>query len=151
MKKLIIILAMFGSLAVFSQNNYFSGDVRVKGDSRIDSLIQRHIALNKKFPEIEGYRVMIFFESGNNSKDSALKVIERFHEEYPEIPAYLSYSSPYYRVRVGNFRIRMDGERFLNQIKRKYPNAWVIESSIEPPKLKAKPEEKTIIREEDME
>jgi len=151
MKQLIILITVFSSLAVCSQNNYFTGDVRVKGDSRIDSLIQRHIALNEKFPEIEGYRVMVFFESGNNSKDSALKVIERFHEDYPEIPAYLSYNSPYYRVRVGNFRTRMAGERFLNQIKGRYPNAWVIESSIEPPKLKAKPEEKAIIREEDTE
>lgn len=149
MKKIIVILAFFGSLSLSAQQDFFEGDVKIKGDPRIDSLIQRHIALNEKFPEIDGYRVMIFFDSGNNSKDSALKVIERFHENYPEIPAYLSFHSPYYRVRVGNFRTQMAGERFVHQIKGQYSNAWVIEASIEPPRLNAKARNEAIIREEE--
>lgn len=135
MKKVFLTLMMLSSLAVWAQNGSHKGDVEIKGDPRIDSLLERHIAMNKKFPGIDGYRVMIFFDAGNNSKDSAQKVIERFHEEYPEIPAYLSYHSPYYRVRVGNFRKKMEGERFLKQIKGDYSNAWVIQATIEPPRL----------------
>lgn len=134
------------SATTFSQVELFRGNVNIVGDPRVDSLIQRHIALNKKFPGIEGYRVMIYFESGNNSKDSANKVIERFHEKYPNVPAYLSFNSPYYRVRVGNFRSRMEGERFLNRIKANYPNAWVIQTKIEPPKLEDPVDEKAELK-----
>ncbi|MCF8332669.1 MAG: SPOR domain-containing protein [Bacteroidales bacterium] len=135
MKKVFLTLVMLSSLAALAQTKSYEGDVEIKGDPRIDSLVESHMAMNKKFPGIDGYRVMIFFDSGNNSKDSAKKVIERFHEEYPQVPAYLSYHSPYYRVRVGNFREKMEGERFLNQIKGDYPNAWVIQATIEPPSL----------------
>lgn len=130
-----MIVFLLISASTFSQEKFFRGNVNIVGDPRIDSLIQKHIALNKKFPGMEGYRVMIYFESGNNSKDSANKVIERFHEKYPNVPAYLSFNSPYYRVRVGNFRSRMEGERFVNRIKGIYSNAWVIQTKIEPPKL----------------
>jgi len=151
MKKVFLLITLLGSLSVCAQTQLFRGDVEIKGDPRIDSLIQQHIALNKKFPEIEGYRVMVFFDSGNNSKDSANRVIERFHEEYPAIPAYLSFNSPYYRVRVGNFRDRMEAERFVNEIKGMYPNAWVIETLIEPPQLKGKVEKEQVIQEDDLE
>ncbi|MCF8309235.1 MAG: SPOR domain-containing protein [Bacteroidales bacterium] len=135
MKKFFLIVVMLSYMTVWAQTDPANGNVEIRGDPRIDSLVKRHIAMNKKFPGIDGYRVMIFFDSGNNSKDSAKKVIERFHEKYPKVPAYLSYHSPYYRVRVGNFREKMKGERFLNQIKGDYPNAWVIQTTIEPPRL----------------
>ncbi|MDZ7777224.1 MAG: SPOR domain-containing protein [Bacteroidales bacterium] len=117
------------------KNNRFHDNVVVYQDSRIDSLIQDLTALNKKFPEIEGYRVMIFFDAGNNSKDTAYRVMKTFEEEYPDVPAYVSFHPPYYRVRVGDFRSEMEAKRFLNRIKYDYPNGWVVKTSISLPKL----------------
>jgi|AntRauTorckE6833_2_1112554.scaffolds.fasta_scaffold12902_2 hypothetical protein len=117
------------------KNNRFHDNVVVHQDSRIDSLIQDLTALNKKFPEIEGYRVMIFFDAGNNSKDTAYRVMKTFEKEYPDVPAYVSFNPPYYRVRVGDFRSEMEAKRFLNRIKYDYPNGWVVKTSISLPKL----------------
>ena len=117
------------------KNNRFHDNVVVHQDSRIDSLIQDLTALNKKFPEIEGYRVMIFFDAGNNSKDTSYRVMKTFEKEYPDVPAYVSFNPPYYRVRVGDFRSEMEAKRFLNRIKYDYPNGWVVKTSISLPKL----------------
>ena len=84
---------------------------------------------------VQGYRIQIFFDAGNSSKDEANKVIEEFLDRYPDVPIYLSFKQPYYRVRVGDFRTRMDGEKFLYKIRRSYPNAWVINDEINFPEL----------------
>ena len=49
---------------------------------------------------------------------------------YPEIPAYVSWKAPNYRVRVGDFRSRLEAEKVLQSILIGYPNAWVIKDEI---------------------
>lgn len=127
---------LMGQTHAFQDQDGSEKRVVVHQDPRIDSLVQDLVALNKKFPEIDGYRVMIFFDSGNNSKDTAYRVIDAFEEQYPEVPAYLSFHPPYYRVRVGDFRTEMEAERFLNRIKYDYPNGWVVKTSINLPEQK---------------
>lgn len=99
------------------------------GDARIDSLLQLNEMQNKKFPTIPGYRIQIFKGSGNNALNDALVVRDKFMAKY-HIPAYVTFNEPYYRVRVGDFRSRIDAIRFLQRIKRHYPLAWEIQDEV---------------------
>ena len=137
---LIFLTAFTASFVLYSQNNP-NGNIQVVQDSRVDTLLQMHISMNKaklQNPDnydIEGYRVQIFFESGNNSSTRAREVKEDFELEYPDVPAYISWQAPNFRVRVGDFRTRMKAEAFLQRIMRDYPNAWVIKDEIKFPSL----------------
>lgn len=139
MRSLLLLTLIFFSFSLFAQEQrgFYpeKGDVVVYQDARIDSLVKQHITLNKAFPGIDGYRVMIFFDAGNNSKDTAYRVMIEFNEEYPDVPAYISFNPPYYRVRVGDFRTELEAVRFRNKIKWDYPNAWVVNTTIQLPKL----------------
>ncbi len=42
-----------------------------------------------------------------------------------ELPSYLRYVAPYYRVRVGNFEIRADAEAALVHIRKMFPEAFI--------------------------
>lgn len=99
------------------------------GNARIDSLLRLHVMQNTKFPTIPGYRIQIFKGSGNNALDEALVVRDKFVTRY-NVPAYITFNEPYYRVRVGDFRTRIDAIRFLQQIKGRYPLAWEIQDEI---------------------
>ena len=103
------------------------------GDARIDTLLQLHVLQNKKFPVIPGYRIQIYKESGNTALDKALEIRDAFEKRY-NVPAYITFNEPYYRVRVGDFRTRLDAIRFLEKIKRHYPLAWEIKDDIQIPK-----------------
>ncbi|MGM0565338.1 MAG: SPOR domain-containing protein [Bacteroidota bacterium] len=136
----VLLIALLFSLSLMGQTfrqqpQEKEGSIQIHKSALIDSLLKDHKAINEKFPEIDGYRVMLFFDAGNNSKDSAYSVISNFEEDYPEVPAYLSFNPPYYRVRVGDFRTEIEAERFLNRIKYDYPNGWVVQTEIELPKL----------------
>ncbi len=103
------------------------------GDARIDTLLQLHILQNEKFPVISGFRIQIYKESGNTALDKALAIRDAFEKRY-DVPAYITFNEPYYRVRVGDFRTRLDALRFLEKIKRHYPLAWEIKDDIQIPK-----------------
>lgn len=112
-----------------------NGRVEVIRDSRIDSIVNLHIAYNKSQDGIMGYRVQIFFDAGNNSLERAEAVAQEYQMLYPADTAYISFTEPYYKVRVGDFRNRIEAEGFMQQILGDYPNAFVIKDRIRFPEL----------------
>jgi hypothetical protein len=88
----------------------------------------------------EGFRIQIFMESGNEAVNRANEVIDQFKEDFPDIPTYLSFGQPYYRIRVGDFRNRIEAERSLRMINKLYSQAFITKDMIEPPVLPFFPE-----------
>ncbi len=134
-RKDFFILAMFLLMAgtLFAQDSLQAVHEDFIGDVRIDTLLQLHELQNKKFPVIPGYRIQIYKESGNAALNNALAIRDKFEKRY-SLPAYITFNEPYYRVRVGDFRTRLDAIRFLEKIKRAYPLAWEIKDDIKIPK-----------------
>jgi hypothetical protein len=117
------------------------GSVVIIQDALVDSVLQNYEALRLKIMEnpdnksIPGYRIQIFFDSGLNSSDRARQVRDEFLLIYPEIPAYVNWKAPNYRVRIGDFKTRLEAEKTLQLILIDYPNAWVIKDEINFPQL----------------
>jgi hypothetical protein len=123
-----------GTFRDFAQEtNKEKGHIQIIQDDKVDLLVSKHIQINQNKKGIEGYRIQIFFDSGNNSKTKAQSIYEGFKEKYPEIRAYLTFSAPNYKVRVGDFRTHLDAQRFLNTIIEEYQNAWIIADLINLP------------------
>ncbi len=137
---LLVLIISLVSLNGFSQNIH-KGTAEYIQDKRIDSLLKLHNSLNEYLLcdddnyQIKGYRVQIFFDSGNNSSTRAREVKVEFEERFEHIPSYISWKSPNFRVRVGDFRTRLEADGFLNRIIRYYPNAWVIKDEIKYPSI----------------
>jgi len=122
------------SLVVLSTNlksqTYF-----LEQDTRVNSLLNLHKEINSQDSLVSGYRVQIFFESGNFSKDSAVKTAEEFNMSFPEIRYYLSFSEPYYRIRVGDFRTLIEAKGFLAELIHIYPSAFEVKEMVYFPPL----------------
>ncbi len=129
-----LILAASISNCVYSQNHTSKPKVTVVEDPRIVSLVEKHIYLNEK-QKISGWRVQIFFESGNNSKSRALNKKGVFMTMYPGVGVYLMFQAPYYKVRVGDFRTRIDAEGFKQKLLGEFPGAFVVKDEISFPEL----------------
>lgn len=109
------------------------GSLHVNQDSRIERLMQKQrdvYAANNTMP---GFRVQIFMEIGNEAVDHAAVTKKSFEKLFPGIPVYLSYEQPYYRLRVGDFRNRVEAEKYLRLIKPKFGLAFVTAEIINPP------------------
>ena len=84
---------------------------------------------------IDGFRVQIFMELGNDALRHADSVRAKFTDKYPDIPIYLIFGQPYYRLRVGDFRTRLEAENMYQRLKKRYKNAFVTADRINLPYL----------------
>jgi hypothetical protein len=138
MKFLLLIGLFLLTFRVSAQITGFeTGRLTIIQDDKIDSLIQIRKEVNKVYSNIYGFRIQIFMESGNEAVQKAEAVIRMFKEQFPEIPAYLTFGQPYYRIRVGDFRNRIEAEGFLHQAMTSYNQAFVVKEKIYYPQLKS--------------
>lgn len=140
--KPVLVIGLFIFLQmVSSAQDYDDGRVVVIQDQFVDTVLQQYEVMRLKIMEnpdnkaIPGYRIQIFFDSGINSSDRAKQARDEFSFLFPDIPAYVSWKAPNYRVRVGDFRNRLGAENILQSILIAYPNAWVIKDEINFPVL----------------
>lgn len=109
----------------------------VKQDDQITDMLKKHISINKKSRGISGWRVQIYFSSGRTAMEKANDLKLEFEEEYPDIPIYVVYQAPYFKVRIGNFRKseKTKAIKLKKEISDKYPTTWIVEDLIELPRL----------------
>ena len=103
------------------------GKVVVFKDPQIDSLIARRLELSRgvsigKSISVSGFRIQIF--SGLD-RQQANSEQSNFKSRYPNITSYISYTQPYYRLRVGDFRTRLEAEKFMNELKKYYSSMFI--------------------------
>lgn len=112
------------------------GQVEIIQDHKVDVLLNKHLRYSQNHQYLPGYRIQIFFDSGNNSKRGAMSAKAVFITKYPDVEAYIIFQEPYYKVRVGDFRTRMEAEGFLEIIINEYPNAYRVNDNINFPEIK---------------
>lgn len=133
MKKILFISVL---LITFSTDIIAQvGRVRVFKDPKIDIVVDKQKEICSADNTIDGFRVQIFMGSGNDAPDEAREVMKAFSEEFPLVPAYLVFGQPYYRVRVGDFRTRIEAEKLHLILKEKYPKAFVTADKIQLPEI----------------
>ena len=132
--KRILILTIFVALAAASFAQSY-GSLYVDQDSRIESLIAKQRSLYYVDSSFSGYRIHIFMEIGNEALDHAKAVKSQFEKAFPDIPIYLTYVEPYFRLRAGNFRNRVEAEKCLRRIKPRFKEAFVTADMIYRPKI----------------
>lgn len=119
------------SISCVAQN----GVMILHQSTKIDTLIMKQRQIHDNDSTIEGFRVQIFMELGNDALMHADSVRDVFSKKYPEIPIYLVFGQPYYRLRIGDFRTRLEAEHMYQMVKKQYKNAFVTADRIELPYL----------------
>lgn len=109
-----------------------SAQVKVVGDVAVTQMVERHVELASKVKTIPGYRVQIASFSGANSRTSAFNLRDRFATEYPSVQVYIVFEDPNFKVKVGDFRTRLEAYAFLQQIKEVYKGSYVMKDNINP-------------------
>jgi hypothetical protein len=121
---------------VYNDTNQFQeGQLQIFQDPRLETLLQRHIDYNRKKGGMNGYRIQIFFGSGRAARTDANETKAEFLSYFPDTKAHILYQSPFYKVRVGDFRTKNEALRFYRRVQRRFPNAYIIPDIIEFPEL----------------
>lgn len=111
------------------------GKLQIRQDPRITDLLVRHSQINQRKRSTEGFRLEIFFSSENKAREMAMRVRNEFNLVFPEIPSYLLFQTPNFKVRIGNFRNKSEALKTKAYIASKYPNAFIVKDMIRFPDL----------------
>ena len=131
MKYITCAFILLLSSSLFAQKK--TGTIKVKGENLfLDSLIEKVKETNSIHKTIKGYRIQLF---SGTERNNANEVKTRFLKLYPEFNAYLLYNQPYYKIRVGNFRTRLDAEVAYQKIKNVFDECIIVSDNIALPKL----------------
>lgn len=119
-KRIIYSLLTFIILNSFSTVNAQS--VTVTQDDNFEQLLNEKRRINSSITINNRYKIQIF----NGNSESSKKALIDFKREFKNYDATIIFSTPAYKVIVGNFKTRIEAERNLNLIRKKYPNSILI-------------------------
>lgn len=104
-------------------------------DPRLEELVKLHIRRNQQGGKMQGFRVEIFFSSDLNARQRAQQIRGEFLGSYPDVNVYITFVSPDFKVRVGDFRTRNEALKLMNEIQGRFPKAFVVPDLIEIPRM----------------
>mgnify|MGYP002145075044 FL=1 len=94
-------------------------------DPKVEQLLNEKRKSNTSLSINTRYKIQIF--SGNS--ELAKKSLNEFKLENKNTEATIIFQTPNYKVWVGNYRTRMEAERNLMEIQKKYKNILLIKPS----------------------
>ena len=127
MKKLLLLITFcfsFSFLAYSQGIEKKDSTTIVLKDSRIDKLNTTY----KNSYKLKGYRIQIY---SGNKKQPANQSRSTFSRLYRTKKAHMDYEQPYYKVRVGDFRTKIEALKFKNDLIKHFPNCYIVNDEID--------------------
>ncbi len=125
--KLLIFLSflVLCQLDVLGQSK--EGAVRIESSAHIDEMLAQKKEYNKTLETFQGYKIQIYY----GSEKKCYEVKDEFSSLFPDIATSIIFSTPQWKLQIGNYRTRLEADHSMVTIKKEYPAAIVLATEIE--------------------
>ena len=120
---LLTVLSFSQDSSAVSINKNFS----VKQETGISNLLYKYKEYNRKREFAEGFRIQIMY---TDVRDEVYQSKGAMYKEFPDLSSYVEYEQPYYKLRVGDFKSRLEATYYLQQVITLYPGAFIVRDKI---------------------
>lgn len=96
---------------------------KIETSPAVKTLIKRKIEINKSVFKNQYFAIQLYY--GNNT--AANRILNEFKLNFPQWEAELSFETPNYKVRVGRFKDLNIASQKLEEIRKVYPSAFLLE------------------------
>ncbi len=102
--------------------------ITIHKDPRIDLLIKKQAQINEETSRearsrSKGFRLLVL---NTIKRDEAIHAKTTVYTYFPELKAYLQYQSPYFKLKVGNFKTKDEAENYRNRLNHYFPSGVFI-------------------------
>ena len=115
----ILLVTLLTTQNIFSQTK----ETSIEQDETIKKLLLEKRKNNSGITINDKFKIQIFFGNIEESK----KTLLAFKKEFPLLDGTIIFSNPSYKVWAGSFKSKIEAEKSLINIKKKYPSAVIIE------------------------
>ncbi len=117
-----LLFALLITLFLTQKSLSQDGKVTVYQDPKFEQLLNEKRKINSSITINDRYKIQIY----NGDSESTKKTLADFKKENKNLDATIIFSTPQYKVWVGNYKTRIEAEKQLQAFKKKYPNAFLI-------------------------
>ena len=110
-------------------NKNEGGKVTVNQPQEFEQAYRTYVSGNNDRKR-NGYRIRLFFDNKQTARVESEELEKAFQLQFPQIPTYRSYTNPFFKVVVGDYRTKSDAIRELKNILPYYPKAIVVKENI---------------------
>ncbi|SHL54895.1 SPOR domain-containing protein [Flavobacterium saccharophilum] len=100
-------------------------NLTVNQDPKFEQLLNDKRKINTSISTNDTYKIQIY----SGKSDEAKKTLSDFKRENSNIDGTIIFNTPNYKVIVGNFKTRIEAERNLAEIKKRYKLVFLIKPS----------------------
>ncbi len=132
MKKVLIITCcflLFFNLVIAQQ----AKTIAINQSPVINQLIEKRIEWNARDQTTDGYRVQLF---SGTSRSEAMTEKSKAESLFEETTIHIIYNQPYFKVRVGDFRTKLDALRMQELLKEHFESMFIVKDNISLPPIK---------------
>jgi len=103
-----------------------NGAVTVHQDPRLIEIMAARSVENKKkgdkdFVQTSGFKVQIYSSNAPRiSKDEAFRLEAEVKDKFPDVGTYISFSAPFWRVRVGDCKTQQEANTLMEALKKEF-------------------------------
>ena len=106
-------IILFIAVLSTGQNALLAQEVQLNEDPKVSQLFRNWTNNNRSNPQVEGWRVQIMATTDRKQVEDTRN---RFRTYYPDVPAEWTHEKPYYKLRVGAFRSKLEAQAFLETL-----------------------------------
>ena len=113
-----VFFLVFSALDLYAQDK----NVAVTQDPKFEQMLNEKRKINSSITVNDRYKIQIY----NGESETAKKTLTDFRSAFKNFDGTIVFSTPTYKVWIGNFKSRIEAERNLAEVKKKYANAFLI-------------------------
>jgi len=96
--------------------------INIQQNPKFEQLLSEKRKINPSLTVNERYKIQVF----SGVSDKAKKTLSDCKQNFPDLDGTIVFNTPNYKVWIGNFKTRIEAERNLAEIKKSFPNAYLI-------------------------
>ncbi|WP_405350589.1 SPOR domain-containing protein [Nonlabens sp. Asnod3-H03] len=110
-----VAILMLSSIALAQHSNQVE-------ETKIESLISKKISMDKEGKFKDRYTIQLFY----GEIEGAKKIEAKYKASPMTWESNLEYEAPNFKLWVGSYRNKLQAERALIEIKKEFPNAFIL-------------------------
>ncbi len=120
---LILVLVTRNQLTAQTED----GVVRIESSAHVDQMLTQKKEYNKSLEKFQGFKIQIYY----GSEKKCYEVKDEFTSLFPDIATSIIFSTPQWKLQIGNYRTRLEADHAMVGIKKEYPSAIVLATEID--------------------
>ena len=101
--------------------------ITINQDPKVASLMNQYKDYNQRKEFTDGYRIQLMY---TDVRDEVYKSKSKTYGEFPDLPSYVEYEQPYYKLRIGDFSTRLEATYYLQKVISVYSGAFIVKDKI---------------------